>query len=360
MSEAIAEMVLPGTYIEVRSEGLISVGSIATGNIGIVGTGRQGPARARSSRSAGSAEAIDVFGPPDSCQRPAHDGGPAARRSSGRCNRCSPAAAATSTPSASPAARRPRPRSPCAASTGNAFLSRRPRPARGATRSGSSWSTTAPGDHARFRLTVSYRNQREVFEGGNVGQLRTALADVRRSSTVADPPGHAGRRQRPTSPPSTSALTGGNSVPNVNATHVTDGLALLEDQPVNIVLVAGLGADVAGAPLLRPRRAHRERRQGADRRRRRRRPATPATVLDDAGGLADDRVILVAPGSSSPSRASTDARGAAARRPRRRWSPAGSPSLAPHISLTNQTLPIAALDVNYSTTGAPATCCSTG
>ena len=31
MSESIAEMVLPGTYIEVRSEGLIAVGSIATG-----------------------------------------------------------------------------------------------------------------------------------------------------------------------------------------------------------------------------------------------------------------------------------------------------------------------------------------
>ena len=43
MSESIAEMVIPGTYIEVRSEGLISVGSIATGNIGIVGTAARGP-----------------------------------------------------------------------------------------------------------------------------------------------------------------------------------------------------------------------------------------------------------------------------------------------------------------------------
>src|SRR5690606_30633200 len=43
MSESIAEMILPGTYIEVRAEGLISVGSIATGNIGIVGTAARGP-----------------------------------------------------------------------------------------------------------------------------------------------------------------------------------------------------------------------------------------------------------------------------------------------------------------------------
>ena len=38
MSESIAEMVIPGTYIEVRAEGLIGVGGIVTGNLGIVGT----------------------------------------------------------------------------------------------------------------------------------------------------------------------------------------------------------------------------------------------------------------------------------------------------------------------------------
>ena len=38
MSETIGEMILPGTYIEVRSEGLIGVSGISTGNIGIVGT----------------------------------------------------------------------------------------------------------------------------------------------------------------------------------------------------------------------------------------------------------------------------------------------------------------------------------
>ena len=38
MAEVITEMVLPGTYIEVRAEGLISVGGIVTGRVGIVGT----------------------------------------------------------------------------------------------------------------------------------------------------------------------------------------------------------------------------------------------------------------------------------------------------------------------------------
>ena len=36
------EIVLPGTYIEVRAEGLISAGGVVTGNIGIVGTASKG------------------------------------------------------------------------------------------------------------------------------------------------------------------------------------------------------------------------------------------------------------------------------------------------------------------------------
>ncbi|MCB9526958.1 MAG: phage tail protein [Myxococcales bacterium] len=43
MSETIGEMILPGTYIEVRAEGLIGVGGIATGNVGVVGTANRGP-----------------------------------------------------------------------------------------------------------------------------------------------------------------------------------------------------------------------------------------------------------------------------------------------------------------------------
>lgn len=37
------EIILPGTYITVRDEGLISAGRVATGNIGIVGTAAKGP-----------------------------------------------------------------------------------------------------------------------------------------------------------------------------------------------------------------------------------------------------------------------------------------------------------------------------
>lgn len=41
-SFSLSELVIPGTYIRVRAEGLISVGGISTGNIGIVGTASEG------------------------------------------------------------------------------------------------------------------------------------------------------------------------------------------------------------------------------------------------------------------------------------------------------------------------------
>jgi len=43
MSETITEMIIPGTYIEVRAEGLIGVSGVATGNVGMVGTAAKGP-----------------------------------------------------------------------------------------------------------------------------------------------------------------------------------------------------------------------------------------------------------------------------------------------------------------------------
>src|SRR5919106_1572317 len=45
MAEVITETILPGTYIEVRAEGLLTIGAISTGNIGIIGTAEMGSAR---------------------------------------------------------------------------------------------------------------------------------------------------------------------------------------------------------------------------------------------------------------------------------------------------------------------------
>lgn len=61
MAEAITEMIIPGTYIEVRSEGLIGVSGIATGNLGAVGTAAKGPVDEAVILSS-FAEAREIFG----------------------------------------------------------------------------------------------------------------------------------------------------------------------------------------------------------------------------------------------------------------------------------------------------------
>src|SRR5262245_24647290 len=66
---SMAEMIIPGTYIDVRSEGLISAGRIATGVVGVVGTAAAGPIGLPVTLS-GFASARDLFGSPDDFRQP--------------------------------------------------------------------------------------------------------------------------------------------------------------------------------------------------------------------------------------------------------------------------------------------------
>ncbi len=61
MAESITEMIIPGTYIDVRAEGLIGVSGIATGNVGIVGTASKGEVDSVTILSSFS-EAREIFG----------------------------------------------------------------------------------------------------------------------------------------------------------------------------------------------------------------------------------------------------------------------------------------------------------
>src|SRR5436305_30171 len=42
MAEVITETILPGAYIQVNAEGLLTVGAIAAGNVGVIGTAEMG------------------------------------------------------------------------------------------------------------------------------------------------------------------------------------------------------------------------------------------------------------------------------------------------------------------------------
>jgi hypothetical protein len=65
----MAEMIVPGTYIDVRAEGLISAGRVATGIVGIVGTAARG-AIGEPITLASYSNARDLFGLPDNYTRP--------------------------------------------------------------------------------------------------------------------------------------------------------------------------------------------------------------------------------------------------------------------------------------------------
>jgi hypothetical protein len=65
----MAEMIIPGTYITVRSEGLISAGRIATGIVGVVGTASAGKVGHPVTLS-GFAAAREIFGLPDDFGNP--------------------------------------------------------------------------------------------------------------------------------------------------------------------------------------------------------------------------------------------------------------------------------------------------
>src|SRR5436190_15178370 len=65
----MAEMIVPGTYIDVRAEGLISAGRIATGVVGVVGTAASGPLN-QAVTLAGIAQAREIFGAPDDYAQP--------------------------------------------------------------------------------------------------------------------------------------------------------------------------------------------------------------------------------------------------------------------------------------------------
>ncbi len=356
MSETIAEMILPGTYIEVRAEGLIAVGSIATGIVGIVGTAAKGPV-GTAVPIGGAAEAIDVFGPADQVSAPAEAAAPL---SLVRAIQQVFAGGGSNLFAVRIAGGTPLPATlTVPASTGNAFLLTAAGPTdppAPAAPVGGSWGNSihvvivdnGSAVTPRFRMTISYLSQREVFEGSNVSQLRAALEvpGASRLVRVSDPATNPAGGTANLAPLDTT-LDGGTSVPAVNATHVAAGLVALEDQNVNIVTVAGLGASVVAAPLL----AHLTTTENEGRERIAIIGASSsdaATVLNDAGGVADDRVVLVAPGLRVSEQGAT-ARVALPPSATAAIVAGRLAALAPHISLTNQTLPIEELDQNYST-----------
>ena len=343
MSESIAEMVLPGTYVEVRAEGLIGVGAISTGNIGIVGTAASGPVDEVVLLGSYS-DALDLFGAYDALSAPTEAGSPLTLTRAleqvfgGGGSSVFAVRAANGTPTTASLAVQ-------ASGAQPAFTLTEKGPGTWGRSIHVVVTSSTVDATTTFRMTLTYRNIREVYEGETVGAIHDQLGASRLVTVGAAQNGGAGLELIDT------GLGGGSDGAAVTTIDLARSLAVLEDQPVNIVLVGGGAANVVGNILL----AHVERTENDGKERialvgaqSSGTSSSAADVLANAGALSDDRLVLCAPGMVATDAAS--------------GSPVVLPpaytaavvagklaTLAPHVSLTNKQVPITP-DVRYGTT----------
>ena len=335
MSESIGEMILPGTYIDVRAEGLIGVGGISTGNIGIVGTANRGPVG--EVQILGSyAEVLDTFGQYDAWK---DTGNPLsltralAQVIRGGGSTIYAVRVANGTPVARVITVK--------ATNTNLFTL--------TASSGGTWAndigvklTEAAGD-SPVKLELEYLGNKEAFEGADAKTLHAAIAGQSQLVTAGVlAPANDGKVPNKTD--STDGSVNGEAATSI---ELAAGLAKLADQPVNIVVAAGFGAEDAAGTVL----AHLEATENDGRERMAilgvSKDDVKSVVADDAGAVSNKRVVLVGPGIKSTdarNRAQVDLPGSYAAA-----LVAGKLStLAPHVSLTNKDVAADGLTTEYS------------
>jgi len=349
MSETITETILPGTYIDVRAEGLIGVGGIATGNVGIVGTAQRGPLGQVVTLGSYS-EVLDTFGAADrwpdtanaqaaaltltrACQQLFAGG--ASTVLAVRIDGAGMDAAEWSIPDA-------------AGGNNPATLVTLTATSKG-TWANSVVVTVTDVQGEPSTITLTRGREKETFSGAGVGELAAAINATSRMVTAgAVAAGDVAKRPR-AGTVAASKAGAGNGNP-ATATTIGDALALLEGQTVNIVVVAGEGPATASAPLL----AHLEATENAAHERIGVLGASAGdanTVNSEATSLRNGRLVFVAPAirADDPARAGEKTTVVTLPPPYTAALIAGKmAALAPHISLTNKDLPVAGLVPEYT------------
>lgn len=336
MSETIGEMILPGTYIEVRAEGLIGVGGITTGNLGVVGTANKGPVG--QVQILGSyAEALEIFGNQD--RFPGTDAAPSLTlvrtleqafkggASTVYAVRVANLPADTAMRSMTWTIAGP-------AAEGTLFTLTAASPGTWANAITAKLTTAADKPAV---LELVYKRLKETFTGATAADLVREITDgsrlVKASAITA---GKSAVAPNAITPAANDAL-GGPDGPAATTTEIAAGLAALANQPVNIVAVGGLGANAVAATVL----AHLEATENDGRERIAVLGATgdSLTQIDtDSNALSNPRVILVAPGIVADDSARTETNKAAKLPPSYAAALVAGrlATLAPHISLTNK------------------------
>ena len=348
MSESIGEMIIPGTYIEVRAEGLIGVGGISTGTIGVVGTANRGPLN--QVVTLGSfAEALATFGDydawPDSPGTTAHltltrtleqafRGGASDVLAVRVANLAADATMRSMTWTVGGA-------------DGTLFTLTATSPGTWANNIVAALTPGTDGGPARLTLTQGAR--RETFESTTAAQLAREINDASNFVT-ASAPAEADEGDAPTTV--TAAASGSEGGPDGAGAmgtlipQVASGLGLLAERTVNLLIVAGYNADTVAGTVL----GHLESTETNGRERIAilgARGDTLAEVSADAGNISNRRAVLVAPGILALDRPT----GTQVRLPPAYGAAlvAGRlATLAPHVSLTNKDLAVDGLTTEYT------------
>jgi hypothetical protein len=280
------EVILPGTYISVRDEGLITAGRIATGYVGIVGTAARGPV-GQVVTLGSFTEARAAFGEAD----PWRGGGKGELTlmralelafNNGASTVFAVRVAAQGAQGAKAAQ--------LVLKKGSANLMTI------AAKSPGTW-----GDAVRVRVRaaaegvtgrvveVSLDDARESFQGANAGELAAAMAGSALVSATVQ--GAAG--DLPDLTEEAAPLAGGKNGEGAGAADYGRGLEALENETVNLVLLAGQDASMAEtlqAHLNRTAQVRRERigfigSNGSD-----------SADAIAAHSLNSDRLVYVGPG----------------------------------------------------------------
>ncbi|HXO21717.1 MAG TPA: phage tail sheath C-terminal domain-containing protein [Thermoanaerobaculia bacterium] len=342
MSETIGEMILPGTYIEVRAEGLIGVGGIATGNVGVVGTANRGPVGQVQVLGSYS-DALATFGSYDRWPDKAADQATALTLTrtleqlfSGGASTVYAVRIANADVAAMSWA--------VESGTGTALFTL-------TADSPGTWANAISANLAAVggvpTLTLVLGKVKETFAGATAGDMAQAITDGSHLVTVS------GLATPATAPASVvaSATPGGPDGQAAGETEVAAGLAALANQPVNIVAVGGLAAKDAAGKVL----AHLEQTENDGRERIAVLGAssddTAKIISDDVSKGSNPRLVLVAPGLVAADAARAGQADTSVKLPGSYAAAlvAGRlATLAPHVSLTNKDVAADDLTTDYS------------
>jgi hypothetical protein len=332
MSETIGEMILPGTYIDVRAEGLIGVSGIATGNVGVVGTANRGPVN-KVVILGSYAEAGDTFGAYD---RFTAAPGASPLTLTRTLEQVFKGGASTvyAVRVANAAVDTWRQQVLVAAGGAALFELNATSPGTWANPLKATLTATA-GDNPQATLVVEFGRAKETFVGASAAALAEEVnAGSRLVSATAPAEGDRGRVPAALG----NAVAVGTDGAAATSTEVAAGLALLASEPVNIVTAAGMDAKTIAGTLL----AHLESTENDGRERLAlvgaSTDALDKILSDDVSKGSNPRLILVAPGIVATDAARTEAnRTVNLPAPYAAALVAGRLStLAPHVSPTNK------------------------